>query len=131
MKKHTTRSIVKLKQENKKLQMLTCYDFQTAQILNESKLDLILVGDSLGNVVLGYNSTIHVTVNDMITFGAAVKRGAPDKFVVIDLPFGSNRTIETGLEDSVEIFRLTGCEAIKIEGAHTNNLDLIKRLVQI
>ncbi len=131
MKKHTTRSIVKLKQENKKLQMLTCYDFQTAQILNESKLDLILVGDSLGNVVLGYNSTIHVTVNDMITFGAAVKRGAPDKFVVIDLPFGSNRTIETGLEDSVEIFRLTGCEAIKIEGAHTNNLELIKRLVQI
>lgn len=131
MKKHTIRSLVKSKTENQKLQMLTCYDVQTAQVLNESKLDLILVGDSLGNVILGYDSTIHVTVNDMITFGSAVKRGAPDKFVVVDLPFGSNRTIETGLEDSVNIFRSTGCEGIKIEGAHEHNLELIKRLVQI
>ena len=56
--------------------MLTCYDYQTALMLNETELDLILVGDSLGNVVLGYETTVEVTLSDMITFGAAVKRGA-------------------------------------------------------
>jgi 3-methyl-2-oxobutanoate hydroxymethyltransferase len=82
--------------------MLTCYDFQTAQILNETSLDLILVGDSLGNVVLGYDTTVEVSLDEMIIFSAAVKRGAPDKFVVADMPFGSYSTFEDGVRSATK-----------------------------
>ena len=78
MKKLTTRKIRSFKAEKTKtsLQVLTCYDFQTAQMLNETQLDMILVGDSLGNVVLGYDTTVEVSLEEMAIFGAAVKRGA-------------------------------------------------------
>ena len=133
MKKHNTRTInkFKLKNNERTLQMLTCYDYQMAKLLNETELDLILVGDSLGNVILGYETTVEVTLQDMITFGSAVKRGAPDKFVIIDMPFGSYHSLESGVENAVKIFRATKAEAIKMEGAFSLQLDIIKRLSQI
>lgn len=92
MKKLNVRDIRKSK--NGKLQMLTCYDFQMAQLYNEmTDLDIVLVGDSVGNVVLGLETTVQVTLGDMITFGKAVRRGTPDKFLVIDLPFGTYSTV--------------------------------------
>ncbi len=115
----------------KSLSMLTCYDFQTAQMLSETELDLVLVGDSLGNVILGYDSTIAVTVNEMVIFASAVKRGAPNKFVVADLPFGSYADLSSGLKNSVTLFQKAGVEALKLEGAYPFILKLIERLTQI
>lgn len=132
-KKLTTRKLKnhKLKSSKKPLQMLTCYDYQTARLLNETELDLILVGDSLGNVILGYDTTIQVTVEDMITFSSAVKRGAKDKFVIADLPFGSYSTLEEGVKNSIKLFQSSCVEAVKLEGAFSYQLELIKRLTEI
>lgn len=133
MKKLTTRNLRHHKKstQDKALQMLTCYDFQTAQMLNETNLDMILVGDSLGNVVLGFETTVEVTLDMMILFSAAVKRGAPDKFVVADLPFGTYANVENGLENSIKLFQQSKVEALKLEGAYPHELQLIERLTQI
>jgi 3-methyl-2-oxobutanoate hydroxymethyltransferase len=128
MKKLNLRDIKKAK--GKKLQMLTCYDFQTAAMLNQTALDMILVGDSLGNVVLGYETTVEVTLTEMLIFGSAVKRGAPDKFVVVDMPFGSYSTITQGIHSATRLFQQTKCEAVKLEGAFPYQLKLIERLTQ-
>lgn len=130
MKKLTTRDLrpYKKKHSNKPLSMLTCYDYQTASMLNETELDLILVGDSLGNVVLGYETTIEVTLNDMITFSSAVKRGAKDKFIVVDMPFGTYSTLDTAVKNATELFQKSKAEALKIEGASSSHLEIIKTL---
>ena len=130
MKKHNLRTLQKMKDNQQKIQMLTCYDFQTAQVLSETNLDLILVGDSLGNVVLGYDSTINVSLQEMIIFGSAVKRGAKEKFTIVDLPFGSYSTLEKGLESGIEVFQKTQAEALKLEGANPTNYEIIRRLTQ-
>ncbi len=127
---HTIRSMQKAKLEGRKLQMLTCYDYQTASMFNQTKIDLLLVGDSLGNVVLGYDTTVEVTLDEMKIFGAAVTRGAPDKFVVLDMPFGSYATLEDGLKNAIDLFQKTKAQALKIEGANPINLSLVTRLVE-
>lgn len=113
------------------LSMLTCYDYQTAQLLNETELDLILVGDSVGNVILGYDTTVEVTLQDMITFGSAVKKGAPDIFTVVDLPFGTYASVEKGLENAIELFQKTKAESLKLEGATPTFCELIKRCTDV
>lgn len=128
MKKHTVRDIRKGK--NGKLQVLTCYDYQTATILNDSDLDMILVGDSVGNVILGYETTVEVTLNEMEVFTKAVRRGAPDKFLIADMPFGSYSTINQGIQSATRLFQNTKAEAVKLEGAFTYQLKLIERLTQ-
>lgn len=127
----TTRTLRGFKKstQGRALQMLTCYDFQTAQLLNETGLDMILVGDSLGNVVLGLDHTIQVTLEHMKIFGAAVKRGAREKFVVIDMPFGTYASVESGVQNGIALFQATGAEALKLEGASDITLKVIKRLV--
>jgi len=128
MKKHNVRDI--LKSKSTKLQVLTCYDYQTAQLLNDTDLDMILVGDSVGNVVLGYETTVEVTLEEMIIFGSAVRRGAPDKFLILDLPFGTYSTIGQGIQSATKLFKQTRAEAIKLEGAFPYQLKLIERLTQ-
>ncbi len=128
MKKLNLRDIKKAKQQ--KLQVLTCYDFQTAAILNGSSLDMILVGDSVGNVILGYETTVEVSLTEMEIFGQAVRRGAPDKFLIVDLPFGSYSSIAQGISSATKLFQKTKCEAIKLEGAFPYQLKLIERLTQ-
>lgn len=128
MKKLNLRDIKKSKGKN--LQMLTCYDFQTARMLNDSELDLILVGDSVGNVILGYETTVEVTLTEMEIFGKAVRRGAPDKFLIMDMPFGSYSTVTQGVFSATKLFQATKCEAIKLEGAFPYQLKLIERLTQ-
>jgi 3-methyl-2-oxobutanoate hydroxymethyltransferase len=128
MKKLNVRDIKKLKQKN--IQVLTCYDFQTASMLNQTDLDMILVGDSLGNVILGYDTTVEVSLLEMEIFGKAVRRGAPDKFLILDLPFGSYSTVHQGLHSATKLFQSTKCEAIKLEGAFPYQLKLIERLTQ-
>jgi 3-methyl-2-oxobutanoate hydroxymethyltransferase len=133
MKKLNTRQIRQHKRQQgaAPLSMLTCYDFQTAQLLNESELDLILVGDSLGNVVLGYDTTIEVTLDEMIVFSSAVKRGAFNKFIVADLPFGTYSTLNEGLKSAKRLYQQSRVEALKLEGAYPYQLELISRLTQI
>ena len=128
MKKLNLRDIRKSKQKN--LQVLTCYDYQTAIILNQTELDMILVGDSLGNVMLGYETTIEVSLTEMEIFASAVRRGAPDKFLIVDMPFGSYSTISQGIHSATKLFQKTRAEAVKLEGAFPYQLKLIERLTQ-
>lgn len=128
MKKLNLRDIRKSKQKN--LQVLTCYDYQTAIMLNQTDLDMILVGDSLGNVMLGYETTIEVSLTEMEIFAGAVRRGAPDKFLIVDMPFGSYSTISQGIHSATKLFQKTRAEAVKLEGAFPYQLKLIERLTQ-
>jgi 3-methyl-2-oxobutanoate hydroxymethyltransferase len=128
MKKLNLRDIRKAKGGN--LQMLTCYDFQTATLMNQLELDMLLVGDSVGNVMLGYETTVEVTLEEMEVFSKAVRRGAPDKFLVVDMPFGSYSTIAQGIHCGTKLFKNTKAEALKLEGAFPYQLKLIERLTQ-
>ena len=97
--------------------MLTAYDYSTARLVEEAGIDTTLVGDSLGNVMLGYGSTLPVTVEDMIHHGKAVCRGASNTFVVVDMPFMSYQvSAEKAVENAGRILKETGCQAVKLEG---------------
>lgn len=110
--------------------MLTAYDYQTAGIIDEAGVDMILVGDSLGNVVLGYDNTLAVTVDDMIHHGKAVCRGAKNTFVVIDMPFMSYQaSVYEAVMNAGRIMKETNCQAVKMEGG-AEYADRIKAIVQ-
>ncbi|KGP73033.1 3-methyl-2-oxobutanoate hydroxymethyltransferase [Pontibacillus yanchengensis] len=114
----TSTQLKKMKQENQKIAMLTAYDYPSAKLAQDAGVDMILVGDSLGMVVLGYDSTIPVTVEDMIHHGKAVKRGATDTFTVIDMPFMSYHiSEEETMKQAMRMMQETGAEALKLEGA--------------
>ena len=110
--------------------MLTAYDFHTAQTIDEAGIDMILVGDSLGNVMLGYENTLAVTVEDMIHHGKAVCRGAKEAFVVVDMPFMSYQaSVEEAVRNAGRIMKETNCQAVKLEGG-VEYADRIKAIVQ-
>ena len=110
--------------------MLTAYDFNTARTMDEAGIDMILVGDSLGNVMLGYDNTLAVTVDDMIHHGKAVCRGAKQAFVVVDMPFMSYQTsVEDAVRNAGRIMKETNCQAVKLEGG-VEYADRIKAIVQ-
>lgn len=121
---------MKMKQNNEKIVMLTAYDFPTAKLAEQSDVDMILVGDSLGMVVLGYESTIPVTVDDMIHHTKAVKRGARDTFVVTDMPFMSyHLSLDETLKNAARIIQEGQADAVKVEGAD-EVLEKIKALTK-
>ena len=110
--------------------MLTAYDYNTARTIDEAGIDMILVGDSLGNVMLGYENTLAVTVDDMIHHGKAVCRGAKQAFVVVDMPFMSYQTsVEEAVHNAGRIMKETNCQAVKLEGG-VEYADRIKAIVQ-
>ncbi|GGF09584.1 3-methyl-2-oxobutanoate hydroxymethyltransferase [Halobacillus andaensis] len=110
--------LMKMKEEKDKITMLTSYDYPSARMAEEAETDMILVGDSLGMVVLGYDSTIPVTVNDMVHHGKAVRRGARNTFVVVDMPFMSYHvSMEDTLKNAKQIYQETEAQALKVEGA--------------
>lgn len=110
--------------------MLTAYDYHTAQTIDEAGIDMILVGDSLGNVMLGYENTLAVTVEDMIHHGKAVCRGAKEALVVIDMPFMSYQaSVEDAVRNAGRIMKETNCQAVKLEGG-VEYADRIKAIVQ-
>ncbi len=110
--------------------MLTAYDYNTARIMDEAGIDMILVGDSLGNVMLGYENTLAVTVDDMIHHGKAVCRGAKQAFVVVDMPFMSYQTsVEEAVRNAGRIMKETNCQAVKLEGG-IEYADRIKAITQ-
>lgn len=128
MKKTTTYF---LEQKGKRrLSMLTAYDCPTAHAEEQAGIDMILVGDSLGNVILGYENTLAVTMDDMIHHGKAVCRGAKDSFVVIDMPFMSYQgSVYDAVMNAGRIMKETNCQAVKMEGG-AEYADRIKAIVQ-
>ena len=115
--KNTTATFAAMKKKKKKISMLTAYDYTMARLVDASGVNAILVGDSLGNTMLGYASTIPVTVDDMIHHGAAVVRGAKNALVVVDMPFMSYQaSIEEAVRNAGRIMKETLCAAVKLEG---------------
>lgn len=125
-----TASLMKMKKQGNKIAMLTAYDYPSASIAQAAGVDVLLVGDSLGMVVLGYDSTVKVTVDDMIHHGKAARRGAQDTFLVVDMPFGSfHGSFDRTLGHAVRIFQETGAQAVKLEGAG-DVIEVTRKLTQ-
>lgn len=115
--KNTVATFRKAKEEGKKISMLTAYDYSTAGLMDAAGIDGILVGDSLGNVILGYEDTISVTMEDMIHHGAAVARGAKNALVVIDLPFMSYQaSVYDAVINAGRLMKEGRANAVKLEG---------------
>jgi 3-methyl-2-oxobutanoate hydroxymethyltransferase len=113
----TTKSFLKMKRDGEKITMVTAYDYPTAVICEKTEMDLLLVGDSLGMVVLGYESTIPVTMEDMIHHTKAVRRGAPNTFIVTDMPFMTyHGSIDETIRNARRILQESGASAVKVEG---------------
>ncbi|MDX2165152.1 MAG: 3-methyl-2-oxobutanoate hydroxymethyltransferase [Gammaproteobacteria bacterium] len=118
----------KMKAANQKITMVTCYDHWSAQIIAKSNIDCILVGDSIAMVMYGHANTLPATVELMAQHIAAVAKGAPNKFIIGDMPFCSNRKGLVETMNAVEKIIRAGAHAIKIEGAD-GNLELIQHIV--
>lgn len=115
--KKTVVTFAQAKEKGEKLTMLTAYDYSTAKLIDEAGVDSILVGDSLGNVILGYDDTISVTMEDMIHHGAAVSRGAKEALVVIDMPFMSYQTsVYDAVVNAGRLMKEGRANAVKLEG---------------
>ncbi|MDD3678577.1 MAG: 3-methyl-2-oxobutanoate hydroxymethyltransferase [Dehalococcoidales bacterium] len=118
-----------MKQKGEKIAMLTAYDYMTAKIVDEAGVPLILVGDSLGMVILGYESTIPVTMDEMIHHTKAVVRGTKNAMVIGDLPFMSYHiNAEQALSNAARFIQEAGAQAVKLEGG-TNVADKVKKIV--
>ena len=122
-------TLLSSKQRGERLVCLTAYDYPTARIVDEAGIDIILVGDSLGNVVLGYGNTVPVTLDEILIHLKAVRRAVQRALLVADMPYG---TFHTGEDDAVKnalrLVKEGGAEAIKLEGGH-KRVQLVKRLV--
>jgi len=117
------------KESGDKLTCLTAYDYPTARIVDEAGVDIILVGDSMGNVIHGYGNTIPVSLDEILLAAKAVKRGATRALIVADMPYGSYHTGNNeAVRNALKLLKYGGAEAVKLEGGR-NRVDLVKRLV--
>ncbi len=108
--------------------MLTCYDYTTARLMQEAGIPALLVGDSASNVILGYSTTLPVSLQFMIEITAAVRRGAPNCLVMADMPFGSYQgSLDRGVRNVCRMVKRTGCDAVKLEAAE-GHLRLVREL---
>jgi len=116
-KKMTLPGLFKKVAEGQPITWLTCYDYPTAYLQEEAGVDMILVGDSLGMTMLGYDSTLPVTMEDMMRHTAAVRRGSPNAWIVGDMPYMSYQpSVETAIRNAGRFMAETGCDSIKLEG---------------
>jgi len=116
-KKLTISGLFKKVAEGKPITWLTCYDYPTAYMQEQAGVDMILVGDSLGMTMLGYDSTLPVTMDDMIRHTAAVRRGAPNTWLIGDMPYMSYQpSVEAAIRNAGRFMAEAGCDAIKLEG---------------
>jgi len=117
VRKVTTHVLNEMKLKGEKIAMLTAYDYTTAKILDKTKIDAILVGDSASNVMAGYETTIPITLDEMIYHAGSVVRGVKRALVVVDLPFGTYQGNSTlALSSAIRIMKETGAHAVKLEG---------------
>ncbi len=128
----TVRQLLQFKAKGQSIVALTAWDFAIAQILDAAGVDLILVGDSLAMVALGYENTLPLTLDEIIHHAKAVKRGVKNALIVVDLPFGSYQTsIEVAIASATRILKETGAQAVKVEGGHPAMVQTVTRLVEI
>jgi 3-methyl-2-oxobutanoate hydroxymethyltransferase len=117
------------KEKGEHLVCLTAYDYPTARVVDEAGIEIILVGDSAGNVIFGYNNTIPVTMDEMLFAAKSVRRGVKRALLVADMPYGSYHTGEAdAIKNALRFIKEAGTEAVKLEGGR-NRLEIIKRLV--
>ncbi|HUG07009.1 MAG TPA: 3-methyl-2-oxobutanoate hydroxymethyltransferase [Candidatus Limnocylindria bacterium] len=129
-KKVTVPDVVAMKRDGKRITMMTAYDAAFARLVEAAGIDVILVGDSLGMVVLGYPNTVPVTMDDMIRHAAAVSRGASRPLLIGDMPFGSYQTGPAdALRSAARFLKEAGMDAVKLEGGH-ETVPLVKALVE-
>src|SRR5438045_1954519 len=129
IKKITTNTLQRMKASGEKISMLTAYDFSFAKIIDSAGIDVILVGDSASNVMAGHETTLPITLDQMIYHASSVIRGINRCLVVVDLPFGSYQSnSEIALASAIRIMKETGAHAIKLEGGE-EVLDSVKRII--
>ncbi|MBM3139094.1 MAG: 3-methyl-2-oxobutanoate hydroxymethyltransferase [Chloroflexi bacterium] len=130
MSRVTVTQLQQMRDRGERIAMLTAYDYPTAKLADGAGIPILLVGDTLGMVVLGYNSTVPVTVDDMIHHGRTVVRGAQRAHVVVDMPFGSYQSgWQDALRNAVRIMQETGCSSVKLEGGQ-RSAETVARLVE-
>src|SRR5690606_12568699 len=128
-KRITTRSLFEMKQNREKISMLTSYDYTMAKIVDESGVDVILVGDSASNVMAGHETTLPITLDQMIYHASSVVRAAKRSLVVVDLRFGSYQSDSTeALRSAIRIMKESGAHAVKMEGG-SEIKDSIKKIL--
>lgn len=129
IRKVTTNTVQRLKTNGEKISMITAYDFSFARLFDQAGIDIILVGDSASNVMAGHESTLPITLDQMIYHASSVIRGTQRALVVVDLPFGSYQSnSEVALASAIRIMKETGAHALKLEGGE-EVVDSIKRIV--
>jgi 3-methyl-2-oxobutanoate hydroxymethyltransferase len=130
-RKITLNDLRAARENGDKMAMLTCYDFTTARLMQEAGVPMLLVGDSAGNVILEYDSTVPVGLPFMIEITAAVRRGAPFALLVADMPFGSyHESIAQGVRNVRKMAQRTGCDMVKLE-VTPGQLGLVARLAEL
>jgi len=129
-KRITVKSLIEMKANAEKISMLTSYDFTMAQIVDQAGIDVILVGDSASNVMAGHETTLPITLDQMIYHASGVIRGVKRALVVVDLPFGSYQSDpKEALRSSIRIMKESGAHAVKMEGG-SEIKDSIKRILK-
>ncbi|MDQ6844361.1 MAG: 3-methyl-2-oxobutanoate hydroxymethyltransferase [Bacteroidota bacterium] len=129
VKKITTNTLLKMKQAGEKISMITAYDFSFAKIFDAAGIDIILVGDSASNVMAGHETTLPITLDQMIYHAAAVVRGSNRSLIIVDLPFGSYQgNSKEALNSTIRIMKETGAHAIKLEGGE-EVVESVKRIL--
>src|SRR5688572_26373557 len=129
VKRITTHTLQKMKTSGQKISMLTAYDYSFASLIDAAGIDVLLVGDSASNVMAGHETTLPITLDQMIYHAASVIRGAKRCLVVVDMPFGSYQSnSDIALASAIRIMKETGAHAIKLEGG-AEVLDSVKRII--
>ena len=129
-KKVTIAELQQKMETGQKITMMTAYDYPTGRLVDEAGIDTILVGDSLGMVMLGYDSTVPVTMDEMIHHCKAVRRGVKSSFIIGDMPFMSYQiSVEKAVENAGRLFKEAGCDSVKLEGG-SEMAHIIKAIVR-
>lgn len=116
-KKNTVATLLEMKQRGEKITQLTCYDYTTARLIDGAGINTVLVGDSLGMTMQGYEDTLPVTMDEMVVYGRSVGRGCRDAFVILDMPFMSYQTsVEQAVANAGRLMKECGANAVKLEG---------------
>lgn len=124
------RTLIDMKRRGEKIAMLTAYDYTTARILDGAGIDVMLVGDSAANVMAGYETTVPMTVDEMIVYAASVVRGTSHALVICDMPFGSYTHPNQGVENAVRMMQATGCNALKLEGG-AEICNTVRKIIEV
>ncbi|WP_448601681.1 3-methyl-2-oxobutanoate hydroxymethyltransferase [Thermoleptolyngbya sp.] len=128
----TTQQLSRFKRDGRPIVVLTAWDFLMAQVLDQAGVDVILVGDSLAMVALGYDTTLPLTLDEILHHTKAVRRGVKNALVVCDLPFMTyQESVSQAMHSAGRVLKETGAQAVKLEGGHPAMLETVERLTQV